>query len=95
MTVQIWPAQGRGDSVPHSHLRTLIEGGSIDLAHVAAREESVELNFVPSCWSEVVTKSQTNFRRGQAAQRGARNACERSALPWSAAQTPSPWRGIT
>lgn len=55
-----------GDSVPHSHVRTLIEGGSSDLEHVAAKEESAELNFVPSYLSELVTKPQTNFRRGLA-----------------------------
>ena len=57
------PSVGKGRTV-FPTVRTLIEGGPTDLEHVATKEESVELSYVPSSWSELVIKSQTNFKRG-------------------------------
>lgn len=54
---------GKGRTV-FPTVRTLIEGSPTDLEHMAAREESIELSYVPSSWSELVIKPQTNFRSG-------------------------------
>lgn len=57
------PSMGKGKTV-FPIVRALVEGGHTDLVHVGAREESIELSDVPSSWSELVIKPQTNFKRG-------------------------------